>query len=168
MRSPADPAGSVIRRPDLGAFRRGVCHVLRCPYAGDPGVPVRLYPRGWLCDRHAPGARWDDVVVAAVPTPATAEPAAAGPWPVPDPPTRAYNPQSQRHTWTRVREHNRVCGYCLVWMVNETEDGRRWWQTWTWPSGRTGTNADQRSPKLPRCPGPARKDPDGPGKPDAG
>ncbi len=90
-----------------------------------------------------------------VPTPA---PAAAAPtleWPVPDPPRTAYNSVSQRHAWTKVREHHRVCGHCRLWVVNESAGGH-WYQRWRWPEpdSREGTNRRDPSLRVPRCPGP--------------
>jgi hypothetical protein len=53
-----------------------------------------------------------------------------------------------------VKEHHKVCGFCLVWVINQTENHYKWWQTWRWPDGTHGTNVDDQYPKLPKCPGP--------------
>lgn len=86
------------------------------------------------------------------PAPGPAAPAAAVPAIVKR--RTRYNPALQRHSWTRLQEHHKRCGFCLVHVVNCTRNQRDWWQDWTWPDGRTGTNEGDAKPKLPRCPGP--------------
>ncbi len=133
---------------------------------GRCGVPgcddkAHLYLCGWRCDRHSPAAT--SAAAAVVPTTPPAEESTekpAGPpdgWPVPNAPTRRYNETRQQHSWTKVKEHHKVCGFCLVWVVNQTVNHYEWWQTWKWPDGTTGTNQGDRYPKLPRCPGPRRE-----------
>jgi hypothetical protein len=65
-----------------------------------------------------------------------------------------YTPNLQRHTWTKPTEHHRRCGFCGLHVVNQSTDHRTWWQTWTWPSGETGTNQGSSDGRLPKCPGP--------------
>ncbi len=134
------PAGQ--RSTEAGCVECGRVTVRRWRRPGqDPPAP----PQPW-CAGDIPGEA----------PPAPAAPPAH--WPVPNPPGRAYNPTLQRHAWTKVKEHHRVCGYCLIWVINQTTDQRSWWQKWAWPNGARGTNQADASPRLPRCPGPATKE----------
>jgi hypothetical protein len=139
MRPPiaAPPAGPV--RPAV-TVTKGECS------ADDPPCrrPARLYPGGWRCDDDAPGV---------------ARQAATGANRPADPPPAGkrrprYNPTSQRHSWDKLKEHHKRCGFCGVHVMNHTENHRDWWQTWTWPDGSTGSNQAERSRTLPKCPGP--------------
>jgi len=71
--------------------------------------------------------------------------------------TVRYSPASQRHSWTKGEEHHKTCDFCRVHVENHTKNHRDWWQTWTWPDGKTGTNEGDAKPKLPRCPGPTEE-----------
>lgn len=66
-----------------------------------------------------------------------------------------YNPTLRRHSWAKLEEHHKECSFCGVHVQNHTRNHRDWWQSWTWPDGRTSSNEGEPSPKLPRCPGPS-------------
>ncbi len=137
--------------PVLPPVVKGRCGVPRC------SDKAHLYVCGWRCDRHSPEALRRAPAEPAGPPEETAVEKAAGPpagWPVPNAPTRRYSETQQRHTWTKVKEHHKVCGFCLIWVVNNTVNHYDWWQTWTWPDGKTGTNQGERYQKVPKCPGP--------------
>ena len=128
-------------------FKKGFCPLPGC---GEPG---RLYPCGVRDDRHAPGVLRAAAAAAVEVVDAPARKRAA-----------KYSETRQVHTWTRLEEHHRQCGFCGIHVVNETSgrarcpNGGLWWQTWTWPDGSTGTNRGDPTSRVPRCPGPATEE----------
>jgi hypothetical protein len=67
-----------------------------------------------------------------------------------------YNPGSQRHSWTKEREHHRRCDFCGLHVENRPGGGG-YFQLWDWPAERglpEGTNKGTGSSAVPKCPGP--------------
>lgn len=155
---PAPAADTTMPVPPVHPpVKRGVCGVPDCPTPR----PASLYLCGWRCLPHSPAQIHATLAAAAAAAAATkadespaGDPPAEVEWPVPNPPTRRYSPERQQHSWTKVKEHHKVCGHCRVWVINQTENHHKWWQTWRWPDGTEGTNVDDQYPKLPKCPGP--------------
>ncbi len=166
----ATPAGDgkVIDAGDRFAARRREAqqpqrptHVLRKGYCPIPGCdkPGRPYLCGWRCDRHRPGAdrisSTPPSPVSAVATAPTPDPVVTEVRPASGPPAkgRRYNPNTKHHKWTKLREHLKQCDFCGMKVLNQTEDGRTWWQDWRWGDGEIHTNKGAGHSRVAECPG---------------
>ncbi len=74
-----------------------------------------------------------------------------------DPAARRYNPQLQRHFWSKGEPHWRHCNWCGMSVQNRAAQSGSWYQEWTWPAPlregqHNGNTLGKR--KLPSCPGP--------------